>query len=418
MSTTYDRRDFFKTAGATLALLLSERGLTAAQTPAEDPPVGPPVGFGMIGLGSWGRDILATLGRMPGARVEAICDTYEPFLKRSTQAAARAAAVTDYRRLLESSAVEAVVVATPTPTHKDIVLACLNAGKHVYCEAPLAGSIEDARAIAEAAARFPKQVLQAGLQGRANALYRHVSRFVKSGVLGDVALVNAQWSKKESWRRAAPTPERERELNWRLADGSPGLMGEIGIHQIDLVAQYLGAYPNALTGFGSLVAWRDDRSVPDTAVCLMDVGRTRVNYRATLASSFGNAYTVFQGTNSSLLMKEAQSWLIKESDSALLGWEVYARKEKVHDETGIAMVADATKLLEAGKEPGKDGASSPEKPALLLAFESFVASIRQGRPSVCGAREGFRATVAALKANQAVVTGGRIDVAPAEYEVA
>jgi len=225
MSTTYDRRDFFKTAGATLALLLSER------------------------------------------------------------------------RLVESSAVEAVVVATPTPTHKDIVLACLNAGKHVYCEAPLAGSVGDARAIAEAAARFPKQVLQAGLQGRANALYRHVSRFVKSGVLGEVALVNAQWSKKESWRRAAPTPERERELNWRLADGSPGLMGEIGIHQIDLVAQYLGAYPNALTGFGSLVAWRDDRSVPDTAVCLMDVGRTRVNYRATLASSFGNAYTVFQGSN-------------------------------------------------------------------------------------------------------------------------
>jgi len=418
MSTTYDRRDFFKTAGATLALLLSERGLTAAQTPTLEAPVGPPVGFGVIGLGPWGRDILATLGRMPGARVEMICDTYEPFLKRSAPSAGRAEAVTDYRRLLDSSAVEAVVIATPTPTHKGIVAACLSAGKHVYCEAPLASTVEDARAIGETAARLPKLVFQAGLQGRANALYRHVSQFVKSGVLGDVAFVNAQWNKKESWRRAAATPEREHELNWRLLDGSPGLMGEVGIHQIDLVAQYLGAYPTVITGFGSLVAWTDGRRVSDTAVCVMDVGRTRLNYRATLASSFGNAYTVFQGSNSSLLMKEAQSWLIKESDSALLGWEVYARKERVHDETGIAMVADATKLLEEGKEPGKDGASAPEKPPLLLAFESFADSIRAGRPPVCGVREGFRATVAALKANQAVLSGERIEVAPAEYEVA
>ncbi len=150
----------------------------------------------------------------------------------------------------------------------------------------------------------------------------------------------------------------------------------------------------------------------------MDVGRTRVSYRATLASSFGGAYTAFQGSNSSLLMKETQSWLVKESDSALLGWEVYARKEKVHDETGIAMVADATKLLQAGKEPGKEGAASPEKPALLLAFESFVGSIREGRAPVCGAREGFRATLAALKANQAVLTGSRVEVTRAEYELA
>ncbi len=417
MNTALDRRDFFRTAAGTLALLLSERGLTAAQTPVQDASAGPPVVFGVVGLGARGREILATLGRMTTARAGMICDTYEPFLKRSAAAAPTAASVTDFRRILESSEIDAVVIATPTPTHKDIVLASLEAGKHVYCEAPLASTIDDARALAAAALRTPKQVFQAGLQGRANSLYRHVSQFVKSGVLGDVALVNAQWNKKESWRRAGPTPERERELNWRLQDGSPGLMGEVGIHQLDLAAQYLGAYPSAITGAGSLVAWKDGRAVPDTVLCFMDVGRTRLTYRATLASSFGGAYTVFQGSNSSLLMKENQSWLVKESDSALLGWEVYARKETVHDETGIAMVADATKLLQAGKEPGKDGAPGPEKPALLLAFESFVGSVREGRPSICGAREGFRATVAAHKANQAVVAGGRVDVTPAEYQL-
>ena len=419
MPTTCDRRGFFRAAsGGTLALLLSRRGLTAAQAPAPPSPTGPPVAFGMIGLGAWGREILATLGRMETARVEMVCDTYEPFLKRGASAAPKATTVTDYRRLLDANTVEAVIVVTPTPSHKNIVLACLEAGRHVYCEAPIAGTIDDARAIAAASSRFSKQVFQSGLQGRANSLYRHVSQFVKSGVLGNVALVNAQWNKKESWRRAAPTAERERELNWRLTDGSPGLMGEIAIHQIDLIAQYLGAYPDAITGFGSLAAWTDDRRTPDTAVCVMHVGRAHVNYRATLASSFGGAYTAFQGSNSSLLMKENQSWLVKESDSALLGWEVYARKEKVHDETGIAMVADATKLLQAGKEPGNDGAMGPEKPAVLLAFESFVASIREGRPPVCGAREGFRATLAALKANQAVLAGARVDVPQAVFALA
>ena len=52
------------------------------------------------------------------------------------------------------------------------------------------------------------------------------------------------------------------------------------------------------------------------------------------------------------------------------------------------MVADATKLLQAGKEPGKDGAPGPEKPALLLAFEEFrwQYPLKAGRPSAARAK--------------------------------
>src|SRR6185436_7528695 len=144
----------------------------------------------------------------------------------------RAETATDWKRVIESPGVEAIVVATPTPAHREIAVAALQAGKHVYCEAPIAASIDDARAIAAAAAGARGLVFQGGLQGRSNSLYRHVLQFVKSGVLGDVAAVHAQWNRKDSWRRAAPAPERERALNWRLDPASPGLMGEIGIHQI------------------------------------------------------------------------------------------------------------------------------------------------------------------------------------------
>jgi predicted dehydrogenase len=194
-------------------------------------------------------------------------------------------------------------------------------------------------------------------------------------------------------------------------------MGEVGIHQLDLVAHYLGSRPTAIVGTGSIAAWRDGRKVPDTATCVLEFGAARATLRATLASSFGGAYTAFQGSDSSLLMKENRGWMIKEADSPLLGWEVYARKETVHDETGIAMVADATKLLEAGKEPGAEGPLEPEQPPLLLALEGFARSIRQKKPSACGPADGYAATVAALKANEAVLANGRVELRPADYSL-
>jgi predicted dehydrogenase len=417
MDTPFDRRAFLKTAAGTLALLVSRQGLASAQAPAGAPVTGPAVRFGVVGLGTWGREILDALGRTDAAQVTAICDLYEPFLKRAAAAAPKAEAATDWRRLVESPTIDAIVIATPTADHRAIALAALQAGKHVYCEAPIAASIEDARAIAAAAVSAKGLMFQAGLQGRSNPLYKHVLQFVKSGVLGDVALVNAQWGRKDSWRRAAPTPERERAVNWRLDKASPGLMGEVGIHQLDLVSQYLGPRPSAIVGSGTLAAWRDGRDTPDTVSCLVDFGKTRGTVRATLASSFGGAYTIFQGNNSSLLLKETRGWLIKEADSPLLGWEVYARKESVHDETGIAMVADATKLLAAGKEPGKDGPLEPEKPALVHAFESFITSIRTGGPSACGPADACAATIAALQANAAVQANSRIELRPDDYRI-
>ena len=419
MDSPFDRRDFLKTAGATLGLLLSRQGLGSAQAPTPTAAPGPAVRFGVIGLGAWGREIVDALGRTDSAQITALCDVYEPFLKRAAGSAPKADLATDWRRILDSASVDAVVIATPTHAHREIAVAALQAKKHVYCEAPIAHSVDDARAIAAAAQATTGVVFQGGLQGRANPLYRHVLQFVKSGVLGDLALVNAQWSRKDSWRRAAPNAERERAVNWRLDKAtSPGLMGEIAIHQLDLVSQYINARPSALVGHGSIVAWRDGRDTADTAACLVDFGKVRADVRATLASSFGGAYTVFQGSNSSLLLKENRGWLIKEADSALLGWEVYARKESVHDETGIAMVADATKLLQAGKEPGKDAPLVPEKPTLVSAFEAFITSIRTGAPPACTAADASAATIAALKANEAVVTNGRITVPATEYALA
>ena len=319
-----------------------------------------------------------------------------------------------YKRQLLESDVEAVVIATPSHQHKDNVLAAIQAGKHVYCEAPLAASIDDAKAIA-LAGKGSAKVFQVGLQGRSNLLYKHVSGFVKTGVLENVAEVIGQWNRKDSWRRMAPTPEREKEINWRLSKAtSPGLVGEAGIHHLDLVNWYLNGLPTAVTGFGSIINWNDGRDVPDTVQCIVEYPKNvRMVFTSTLASSFSNSYALFQGSNASLMMRDKRSWMIKEADSALLGWEVYARKEPCYDETGICMVADSTKLLEAGKEPSKEGSVEPSKEALYCALENFTKSIRDGAKVMGDALEGYQATVIALKANEAILSGGKIAL-PAE----
>ncbi len=406
----FDRRDFLKSAAATLALLAGKRGLAASDLPTAAPS-GPPVKLVVIGLGPWGRDIVTTAARIPTIELVAICDTYEAFLRRAGQAAPRAAAVPDYRTLLDRRDVEAVIIATPSHLHKDIALAALQAGKHVYCEAPLASTLDDARVIAGAAGAS-KLRFMGGLQGRSNALWAHVAKFVKSGVLGDPAVVRTQWNRKDSWRRTAPTPERERAINWRLDRAtSSGLVGEIGLHQIDLVSQYLNAMPTAVYGVGATVAWRDGREVPDTVQCVFEYPKAvRAVFTATLASSFSGAYGAFQGSNSSLLIRETRAWLVKEADSPLLGWEVYARKESVHDETGITLVADATKILQAGEEPGKVRNAEPAKDALTLSLEAFARLVGEGGASPCTAADAFRATAVAIRAHEATLTNARVEI--------
>ena len=417
-----DRRDFLKGAAATVALLIAAEGLglsdVAAAQEADAPIPGPPVKLGVIGLGQWGKEIVTSLSTMPSAQITAICDTYEAFVNRAAKIAPNAKTFVDYKQLLASPDVEAVVIATPSHLHKEIALAAIAADKHVYCEAPLASSIDEAKAIA-LAGQGCKKVFQAGLQGRSNPLYEHVLKFVRSGCLGNVAEAHAQCNKRQSWRRMAPTGEREKELNWRLSkQTSAGLVGEVGIHSLDMANWYLNAMPLSVIGFGTTAGWNDGRDVPDTVQCVIEYPKNvRMVLTSTLVNSFSGEYTLFQGSESSLMLRDTRGWMVKEADSALIGWEVYARKEQVYDETGICMIANATKILAAGKDPAKDAPTEPTASPLYIALESFTRSVREESKPGAGALEAYQAAVTAIKANDAILSGSKIAYTPDMFEL-
>jgi predicted dehydrogenase len=411
------RRSFLRTGSGLAFGLLARESLAQEITPRakakprpDDRPLAP-VACAVIGLGDQGREIVRSLAALPGASIKTLCDSHPASHARALQLAPRAGAAADYRQVLDDRSVQAVWIATPTHQHRELAIAALDAGKHVYCEAPLAHTVDDARAIAQAALRRGTQVFQAGCQRRANPLEQHVSGFVRTGALARLAAGRGHWNKKVSWRRAAASPDREKQLNWRLDKHlSPGLLGEVGLHQIDLASWFLRARPLSLSATGAVMAWKDGREVADTVQCLIEYPNGfRYLYAATLASSFEADRDVFQGSDATVLLHKDRAWMLKESDAPNLGWEVYATKERLHDETGISLVANATKLLDEGKDPSENRDAYTRGP-LYYSCEAFLAAVRGQSKIVAGtdAAGGFEATLVALKANEALLTGSKV----------
>ena len=170
----------------------------------------------LIGFGEWGREIAKAIDEVEETELTVICDTFPLMLRRAKRDYPSARREADFTKVLSDPGIQAVFIATATHEHKDLVIAALEAGKHVYCEAPIAHTMEDARAIAQAARKAKDQIFQAGLLYRTEPQYRSVFGFVRSGALGKTAMVRSQWHYKDSWRRTSSSGQRAADLNWRL----------------------------------------------------------------------------------------------------------------------------------------------------------------------------------------------------------
>jgi predicted dehydrogenase len=439
----FNRRDFVKATSLSGLMLMMGGVPILADTKTNAPDVdtgfstvGAPVSCALIGCGLWGREILQTLALLPNAPVVAICETYPPFLRRAQEYAPKAVAVAEYQKVLEMKEVQAVIVATPTHQHREIVEAALKAGKHVYCEAPTANTIEDAKAIALAAKAADKLNFQTGLQMRSDPGKYFVRDFVRNGAIGDSVMARSQFHHKETWRHASPNPEREKAGNWRLDKAlSTGLAGEVGVHQIDLISWYLNQLPVAVTGWGAILNpdCKDGREVSDTIQSVLQYpGKVNFSYDATLASSFDGEYNMLYGNFATIMMRENKAWLFKEDDSPLLGWEIYATKMQFYKETGITLAAGASHSVQKAhveESPFQESILHYSLKAFIQnctvtatgvkdffatygadadGLGEYLASLSKSRLPAATYQDGFEATVSAIKTNEAIVGGEKI----------
>lgn len=262
------RRNFLKKLGLVSAgtLLASSPWLSAfADEQHTDSSV---ARIGVIGPGSRGQHLMGFLRKNKKAKIVAICDIYQPSIDGALKLVPEAAVYNDYRKLLEDKTIDAVVIATPLYTHCQIALDAFDAGKHVLCEKSIGFTIEECFWMYNKHKSSGK-VFFSGQQRLFDPRYIKAMEMIHAGTFGEIEAIRTFWFRNGDWRRSVPSPELERQINWRLyREYSKGLMTELAGHQLQIGSWALQSIPNKVMGHGAITYWKDGREVFDNISCL------------------------------------------------------------------------------------------------------------------------------------------------------
>ena len=173
--------------------------------------------IGFIGMGGQGGSNLGALMKHAVAVCDVDTDRLAKAKKRVEDANQRpCAAYRDYRKLLESKEIDAVLIATPDHWHTLPAIHACEAGKDVYCEKPLTLTVAEGQALVQVARRT-KRIVQTGSQQRSDSKFLQAAEYVRNGRLGPikrvlVGLTGVNWTKDP----IVPDSEPPRELDYDL----------------------------------------------------------------------------------------------------------------------------------------------------------------------------------------------------------
>jgi len=368
---------------------------------------------GLIGPGSQGTSLLRNLITVPNVKVTAICEIFEPNLKKAVElAGGQPKTYNDYRKLLENKDIDAVAIAVPLHMHFEMAQAALQAGKHVYLEKTMCYSIEQCDKLVQLKNAHPSQRLQVGYQRHYLPVVKKAIEMSKDGALGEVTDIRCMWHRNGSWRRPVPKidfdprpwgyPDLEHLINWRMYKiYSGGLMAELGSHMMQIVNLIYGKMPAAVTGFGGIDFYKDGRDTYDDVSVIY---KYPDGQRATFTSLTTNAHdgeriqimgtegTLNFGWDEALYFREKNpdAGLTKESGATVIG------------STGETMKATTGGDQKATKINPQD---QRRQNAQYLAMESFINCVRDGKNPEVDVNEGRKSAICILKANQAMEEG-------------
>ncbi|MCA9263908.1 MAG: Gfo/Idh/MocA family oxidoreductase [Planctomycetales bacterium] len=249
-----DRRKFLRNS-AVIAGGLAFAPLVHAESPPA--PRRGRLNVAFVGPGGRGAD---NLKAMSSENVVALCDVDEVRAKDAYAAYPQAHRYRDFREMLDKEkSLDAVVVSTPDHTHAAAAIAAMKRGLHVYCEKPLAHSIDEVRTMRRVAAEMGV-VTQMGTQGHAMEGTRRAVEVIRSGLLGEVRELHVWTDRPNGWwpqgeDRPPETPPVPATLDWDLWlgpapqrpyhptlvpfswrgrwDFGTGAIGDMGVHNLD-----------------------------------------------------------------------------------------------------------------------------------------------------------------------------------------
>ena len=335
----------------------------------------------LIGSGGMGVADATTNRTVPGTKLVAVCDLYDGRLAEAKKRWGNDIFTTkDYREILSRKDIDAVIIATPDFWHKDISVAAMNGGKHVYCEKPMVHDISEAPAVINAQNKN-KVVFQVGSQGMSSLGNEKAKELLKQGAIGVLNYAEAfyaRMSPEGAWQYPIPddaspvTVDWDRYLaittkrpfdplrffRWRnYRDYGTGVSGDLFVHvfsSLHFITNSLG--PNKIMATGGLRYWKDGREVPDIMLGTFDYPDTKAHppFNLSLRVNFvdgtgGTNYLRMVGSEGSMTVEwdkvtlyrnrnieDATDPLLKTKNNTAEGKEyVYERKKMVPPDTMI-----------------------------------------------------------------------------------
>lgn len=197
------------------------------------------IGIGILGGGYMGKAhavAMAAVGAVFATtlrpRLEMICASRPDSAERYRRDYGFARATADWRELVEDPRVEAIVIATPQGTHRQIAEAAFARGKPVFCEKPLGASLADARAMVDAA-RASGQANMIGFNYIRTPASQYARRLIAEGVIGQVTMFRGEHTEDFCADPSIPA-------SWRMQGMANGTMGDLAPHMINGALALMG----------------------------------------------------------------------------------------------------------------------------------------------------------------------------------
>ncbi|MBL7224401.1 MAG: Gfo/Idh/MocA family oxidoreductase [Candidatus Brocadiae bacterium] len=271
MSGDLKRRDFLSAGALGAGLLVLRSGMLKA-APSDK--------LNLAGIGIGGRG-WGDINGCASENVVALCDVNKKNLARAAKKWPQAKTYEDWRKCLEQKDIDAVVCATTDHTHAFVNVWAMNRGKHVYCEKPLANSVEEANLVRQTYLKNKgKLATQMGTQIHATANYRRMVEMVRGGAIGTPQSVRVwcsrmpkggsylpkagdppDWLNWDLWIGPAPMHDYNPGyvggcLKWnRFWDFGSGQIGDMGSHMMDMAYWALDlALPTTCKAEGSPIS--------------------------------------------------------------------------------------------------------------------------------------------------------------------
>jgi predicted dehydrogenase len=253
------------------------------------------VRMGIIGTGTRGNQVHSSFIVNKDVEFVAACDVAKSRLDQfATKVGGKIATYADWRKVIDSKDVDAVLITTPDHWHSPIMVAACEAGKDVYVEKPVSNAIAPAQKMVEAARKY-NRVVQAGLQQRSWPHFQECVKIMRDGTLGTVGQCVMIFS-GGGWGPTTPPPEQptappadldwemfqgpaerhpyvaSRQRNWRnYYDYGCGTVTDWGAHLLDVMLWYMDAdkkQPQLTAGIGQYIGQINDPArTPETFTC-------------------------------------------------------------------------------------------------------------------------------------------------------